>query len=1118
MPEFDPVFGKFPRASLLGATVVDFTGSASWGEQSSQITITLVEDPDNGPDGDDYLLKKGNVAYDNGDYMGSVVSFEYGSFRFDGIVKSSTESRGFDGNPLFRLVMASPVEVLDACQVILNGYVGSSNDARFNSFPTTASFEVSNFLNVYGYAEDGGNFFGRSAVTEIGMPWVGTYGIKNILETLTNTAPAGFGSSTNYGSYIRYKGQSYRLDLSNLPVPPNYYMLGGVVHMSLLELLSKFFQDAGCDYMVKLTIGQGNNPHTISFVVVPRFVQQPLGKIAQYISGQSNIIHSSSGQELRSDITQAFLVGGSLNILEPLQNAGVNNLTISPFWGFDLNGNPIIGSRPDGSQTADDDYAMYLNGSSISDLLGLVGISPPMYYTNILELRCALGNYDTWVLYLRRYKPDFANSLELYGALESEDASNAETMTDLISDSPQMVDQLDGMYDDDHWPKVAQRLYEFVREQANTYYGKKFIVKLPFQVQVKVDPNTFDVTFNNELADAGFAPEGSQILGLNYVNENFFLDQTGRFYPFIRYLFTSTFNSVSIQKTLTPSVTYLNGSSSVVQYNANPAFSYVYSRCEQGVTGPILQDGLISGGGQIFFVPNGIGSVVPAIVVTAPDTVWADAEDVAGSTRDLAAIIQMDVDILRGILSERNTSVNLMIQPPAFYPEAVAVAIKNNQFLYGPWGQFQKHGKLEFEQDEGLVPWEYGGYDLMNQAAIAKLNTIAKGNQTLERGDINEAGLPTQSLGDVLIDGGPIINNITCSISTNEVTTTYTMETFVNRIGAFSLENADRLKRIGKLYQQLRRTMRQFIIEKQVQSTIMQKNYLGFMFGATYATQQHSPHGTLGGNLHENLDGTFTPSVWTVTHQESLALLNSRNSNKFQSTACAGMESLFRPYTHDINNLRLSYLFKPDPQYNTSSLITSSTGNVGLNPIRAGCDFSWLSSGSGYTRMKVKPSASGTTSVDFETVRSLALRGPLVIQSWGFDLQGHPYPNQGSAASGSNYPDYFANIQNLNGEFFSGHLKKSNLWPTGPLDLAWDKFRSVWASRGMVLTGTASGTIPANSNSGYMRLYVNDGPSEEFLFVSEFLSSDIPDGTKMGCCYDPLNNKWRVVMADCNTG
>src|SRR5579859_6670436 len=202
MPNDPLVFGPFERASLLGATVIDFSANAQWGEQSSSLNVTLVEDPLNGPDGDDYLLKQGSVVYDNGDYMGSVASFQYGSFRFDGLIKSSNESRDFSGNPIYKLVMVSPVEILDACQVVLSAYVGSSNDSIFDSVIHTPTFEVSNLLNVYGYAEGGGVFFGRSAVTEIGMPWTGQYGIKNILEILTNTPPVSFGSSTNYGSYI----------------------------------------------------------------------------------------------------------------------------------------------------------------------------------------------------------------------------------------------------------------------------------------------------------------------------------------------------------------------------------------------------------------------------------------------------------------------------------------------------------------------------------------------------------------------------------------------------------------------------------------------------------------------------------------------------------------------------------------------------------------------------------------------------------------------------------------------------------------------------------------------------------------------------------------------------
>lgn len=1152
------VFGPFPKAKFLNASVVSFSATSAWAEQSTLFNCQLVNDP---IDGDDFLLTEGNAQYDGGGWMGAPISFSYSGFRFDGIIKQVSQVNDPQtGNPIFNVTMATPVEVLAGTQVILAGYVGPNNDSIFNSTPQgTHTFAVGNLINVYGFGEAGGADFGRSLATDIGLPWINNgFGISEAIQILTNIDPSTITDPTkNYGSYINYKGYYYRVDLSNLPAPPSFYRIGGAVNMTLLELISVYMESAGLDYMVRLTVNPNNakGPHTISFITIARFIQQPLGQIAQYIAGQQNIATVSRGQELRSDITQAFLIGGAVNFMETLQNLNGTNLTITPFFGFDSNGNPIIGSKPDGTQYADDDFSMNLNASPVADIVGELGLGLS-YPSTILEMRCALGGYDTWVAYLKRFQPNIATGLSLYGAFDNDDAPNAQTIFDLQNDDPGFVIQLGDMWSQNHWPAVSQRLYEFVREIANTYYGKKFVVRLPFQVQVKIDPSTGETSFNSEIADAGFAPEGSNLLGLNFVNENFFLDQTGRFYPFCEFSFTNTFNSIAGQKLVNANVSYLNGSAAVVQFDNNPQLSKIFTRCEQGEASPVLQNGQIGGGSQIIFVPNGIGVVSPAMIVTTPDAIWAQGDDILGSATDVAALLQMSLPVLQNILSLRSTSVDFVIHPPALYPNGIAVAFNSSQYVYGPWGKFNVNGKLEFEQDAGLVPWEYGGYAQMNLAAIAKLNNIAMGNQVLERGNFSEAGLPRASLGERL-DGGPILlTEIVCDISPNQVMTNYVMETFVNRVGVFINENQERLKRVGKIYQQLRRTIRQLVISTNQQTSIYNQNYKGYMFGTTYAVEQHTPHSVIGGNVTMGADGSFIPQVFTQTPQESLANIGRGSGVLFQSSACVSLDAIFRPYTMQQDKPFLSPYLAPDSGYNSTNLITSKN----LNPLVEGCDINWLVSGNDvYTGMKASKNA-----VDYTSARSIALSMP-IIQAWGYDIAGNPVPNSFTQVGHASMPhgifagdysgsqestdEYYGNIygsdefgdlqeiwdegstdnpdpedpaaatytepnpynllQNQTDIFFSGYLNQSIYWPTGPLDLRWNKFTGTWMSLGTVLTGEISG-------STNMIIYVNEQPTGEYIPVSTFVGAP-PDGTKVIAAYNALSNKWEIVSSACFT-
>ncbi len=1132
---------------------------------------------------DEYLYKEGESLYAGGQFIGTPLAFTYGNFTFAGLIKSSDQINDpTTGNPIFKLVLVSPHEVLDATQVILADYIGVTSDTIFNSTPQgTNTFQVSNLINVFGWAEDGGLAFGRSLSTETGMPWGGNFGIGAGIQHLTNIPNAG-PTTTNWGSYLVYRGHTYRVDVSNFPTPPDFYRFGGVINITLSDLINKFMEDAGNDYMVKLTLNPNsqNGPHTISFILVPHYIQQQLGQIPDYIQSQSNIATVTRGQELRSDITQAMLVGGSIEFLQQIFNNSLD-LAIIPFFGFDVNGFPIVGKKIDGTQFADDDYSMNLNASSIADIMGALAFGtfvfpynteigdtyiPQFSYPScILELRCALGGFDTWAVYISVFQPALGKFLNLSGGFDATNPGGAQTIVNLLNDARGFATRIGKRFQSNYWVAVVQRLYEFVRGQAETYYGKQFIVKLPFAVQVKIDPNTFETSFNDELTDSGFAVEGTNVLGLNFVNENFFLDENSKFVPFVSMNYTSNFNSINClfpggninapplpPKQVDANIAYITNPDSVVQWQLNVSpdptqptvnNTQIFTKVQQGLSSPVSVGGQF-GGGQIFFVTNGIGVTVPAIVISIADAIWTQPEDVLGSTLDLSAMMSLPPSFtgpisagptkfpitqaaLQNLLRRISTAGDLAIRPPAIYPNAAAIAIKSNQYVYGPWGQFSADGKLEFEQDDSLVPWQYGSYDQMNKAAIAKLNTIAKGNQVLERGNWTEAGLPKISIGETLagsVGNTPLLTSISCEIGVGGVTTNYVMETFVNRAGAFIYENQLRLQAVGKAYQQMRRTTRQLILSQNQGINLAQTAYRGFFFGATYALQGRTPHGCLGSNLTLTDSGTYVPQVFAQTYQESLTGLNVDDFGDYDNDVVAiGLEALFRPYTYDLNNDLLSAYIGPDSGYNTFGLV-ASTGNINLNPMKDGCDLTWVLSGQQYDGMRTD-NTQGVYKVDWGTARGIALKGPVVIQGWGYDLTGQPVPNNGHLLHGL-YPNPYNKLQDQTNEFYSdpinapkgaNYLNQSVYWPTGPLDIRWNKFTGTWISPGMVLRGEVSGNDLRPGSFSEAVVYVAGRWTNEHVTVhNHFIcGSPVPTGTRIIMGYDPLGNNLVLISADC---
>lgn len=76
--------------------------------------------------------------------------------------------------------------------------------------------------------------------------------------------------------------------------------------------------------------------------------------------------------------------------------------------------------------------------------------------------------------------------------------------------------------------------------------------------------------------------------------------------------------------------------------------------------------------------------------------------------------------------------------------------------------------------------------------------------------------------------------------------------------------------------------------------------------------------------------------------------------------------------------------------------------------------------------------------------RFQALKGPLMLQSWGYDTEGKPIPNYVDAPSQAR-DGYFENT-GLHDTFMSNWAANPKSWPVGPIDLRWDRERGVWVS------------------------------------------------------------------------
>lgn len=75
--------------------------------------------------------------------------------------------------------------------------------------------------------------------------------------------------------------------------------------------------------------------------------------------------------------------------------------------------------------------------------------------------------------------------------------------------------------------------------------------------------------------------------------------------------------------------------------------------------------------------------------------------------------------------------------------------------------------------------------------------------------------------------------------------------------------------------------------------------------------------------------------------------------------------------------------------------------------------------------------------------RFSALRGPLVLQGWGYDTSGKPIPNAADAPKQAEAGEF--RRDKLTDKFMENWLENPRTWPVGPVDLRFDRERGVWS-------------------------------------------------------------------------
>jgi hypothetical protein len=146
---------------------------------------------------------------------------------------------------------------------------------------------------------------------------------------------------------------------------------------------------------------------------------------------------------------------------------------------------------------------------------------------------------------------------------------------------------------------------------------------------------------------------------------------------------------------------------------------------------------------------------------------------------------------------------------------------------------------------------------------------------------------------------------------------------------------------------------------------------------------------------------------------------------------------------------------------------------------------------------------------------------PLVINGWGYDLQGKPIPNSADNAADARSGIYTSS--NLTDKFLPNWLKKSRTWPTAPVDLKFDRQRGVWTvpnSFRIVQVTADTAIAPGNSGTATISnpstIYDSGGSPVSTQTISLNVPSWMPSGLPISggayAFYDTSDSKWYAVF------
>lgn len=582
----------------------------------------------------------------------------------------------------------------------------------------------------------------------------------------------------------------------------------------------------------------------------------------------------------------------------------------------------------------------------------------------------------------------------------------------------------------------TDQLYRRIKGIADTYYNKKFMVSIPFTLGA-YEPESTNIRMSQEVIPDGFIDEAAwstayssglipDISGINTL-----LTPENKFYPFVKYENCVILDSGGAVTSMLWDFSEIGQEDKIFGTPVASGTSSIYDcwvKCR-------VDEKIYFQDSQTLYGPRAVIELPgPVKLNTSADypsyakgifNAHTLATGVGGAFYGDAnvndAFLKTSLDKVGG------DSAQLYDGEEIVYANLYAIPLRSKLLCYGPWYAIGASGKVSYERNQELNPWNYGGFDALDDAGWARV-TDGITNQTFsEAGSITAIGAPTFNFGDILISGGPYITDISCSFGSNGVTTTYGFQAWsshrtLSKLNGYALE---RNQRISKNLKEIKSNFREGLKNGRFKNVGDFYNKVSNRFidlnDYTRKERSNTSHSVIAGEING-----IGATVVTQPFYNAGAQAHTNYANK----AYMSNDGLLRPFSTVAKSGWPSF-----------EIPTSGSGVVNsltLNPFTSGNDILALAYGTGESPDLLSGLLRGTGEVpvsisghDITPYRAMGLRGPLVMAGWGYDLDGNPVPS-GTGINGFR-DDYRYNMEN---------------WKAGPVDLRWDNDNKVWSALG----------------------------------------------------------------------